>query len=184
AAGDGTVAYSAHDPELLRWVHATLVESFLLAYELFVEPLSRAEKERYCAETAGIEPWLGIPTGFLPRTIEELERYMDGMLAGPDLEVIDAARRLAGELFVPVPRVTWPLLALARLSAVGLLPSRLRGEYGFAWPARNDTALRVFAGATRALRRVVPRRFRCWRMARLDPPWEGLPYQGLPAPGG
>src|SRR5262249_44359694 len=32
--------YSAHDPALLAWVHATLVDSFLLTYELFVGPLT------------------------------------------------------------------------------------------------------------------------------------------------
>ena len=35
--------YSATDPELLRWVHATIVESQLRAYELFVGPLTDDE---------------------------------------------------------------------------------------------------------------------------------------------
>src|SRR5262245_61586419 len=42
--------YSAHMPELLRWVHATLVDSSLLVYERFVAPLTPAEQDRYCAE--------------------------------------------------------------------------------------------------------------------------------------
>ena len=32
-------AYGANDPALLRWVHATCLDSFLLTYELFVAPL-------------------------------------------------------------------------------------------------------------------------------------------------
>src|SRR5262245_54278152 len=54
---EGT-SYSACDPVLLAWVHATLVDSFLRAYELYVRPLSPAERETYCSESAGIETLL------------------------------------------------------------------------------------------------------------------------------
>jgi uncharacterized protein (DUF2236 family) len=42
----GTV-YAARDPHLLRWVHATLLDSFLLTYELYVGPLTPADKNGY-----------------------------------------------------------------------------------------------------------------------------------------
>jgi len=167
SAGDRpATAYSAHDPELLRWVHATLIDSFIVAYQLYVAPLSPAEKNAYCAESAGIEPLLGIPEGFLPRSSDALERYMGAMLAGPDLAVTEAARRLAGELFTPVPRVAWPLMALARLSAIGLLPPRLRAGYGFTWSPRQDSALRVSARAIRAALGLAPTPLRHWPIAR------------------
>src|SRR5262249_47768825 len=35
-----TRAYSAEDPLLLTWVHATLLDSYLLTYELLVQPLA------------------------------------------------------------------------------------------------------------------------------------------------
>jgi uncharacterized protein (DUF2236 family) len=166
--GDGgaAAAYSAHDPALLRWVHATLVDSSILTYELCVAPLSVLEKEQYCAESAGIEPLLGIPEGFLPRSTLALDRCMRDMLDGPDLVVTEAARRLARELFTPVPRIALPLMAMARLPAVGLLPPRLRSDYGFAWSTRHETALRASARATRALLAIMPGRLRRWRMAR------------------
>jgi uncharacterized protein (DUF2236 family) len=41
--------YSAEDPALLTWVHATLIESSVLVYEQLVEPLTPAERDRYCA---------------------------------------------------------------------------------------------------------------------------------------
>src|SRR5205085_12117466 len=31
--------YSAHDPDLLLWVHVTLLDSVVLAYDTFVRPL-------------------------------------------------------------------------------------------------------------------------------------------------
>ena len=58
--------YSAHDPELLAWVHATLLDSFLLTFQLFVADLTEAERDRYCAESSRIEPLLGIPAGHPP----------------------------------------------------------------------------------------------------------------------
>src|ERR1700719_3549850 len=43
-------SYSASDPELMLWVHATLVYSSLAAYQQFVQPLSDPELEQYHAE--------------------------------------------------------------------------------------------------------------------------------------
>ena len=174
-AGRPAPAYSAHDPELLRWVHATLVDSFMLTYEIYVAPLTPAEKEQYCAESAGIEPLLGIPPGFLPRSMAALECYMQSMLAGPDLVVSDFARRLARELLTPVPRIALPLMALARLPTVGLLPAGLRAEYGLAWSTRHEAALGASARVIRMLLRVIPRSIRHWRVSRFGRPRGGMP---------
>ena len=174
ATGPGA-EYSAHDPELLRWVHATLVDSFILTYELYVAPLTPAEKEQYCAESAGIEPLLGIPEGFLPRSTRALQGYMQAMLAGGDLAVNQFARRLARELLTPVPRIAFPLTMLARLPTVGLLPAGLRADYGLAWSTRHEAALGASARAIRVLLRVMPRRIRHWRVSRFGRPWEGMP---------
>jgi len=38
-------AYNANDPELELWILATLIDSSLSVYELFVRPLSAEEKE-------------------------------------------------------------------------------------------------------------------------------------------
>ncbi len=166
--GDGELPYSAHDPALLRWVHATLVDSFLRAYELYVGPLTPAEKEQYVVEATAIEPRLGIPSGFLPRTASALTRYMEEMLTGPDLVITEPARQLARELFRPVPRVMAPAMWMARLPAVGLLPSRLRAEYGFDWSPTQEAALRSTALAIRTALRVAPRSLRHWSKARAS----------------
>jgi uncharacterized protein (DUF2236 family) len=44
--------YSASDPELMLWVHATLVHCSLTVYERFVHGLSREDEERYYREMA------------------------------------------------------------------------------------------------------------------------------------
>ncbi|HKX49563.1 MAG TPA: oxygenase MpaB family protein, partial [Candidatus Binatia bacterium] len=43
--------YDARDPQLLMWVHATLIDSAMVAYDLFVKPLSLQEKARYYEES-------------------------------------------------------------------------------------------------------------------------------------
>src|SRR5687767_3094336 len=55
--------YSAEDPELLLWVHATLLESIPLVYDRLVAPLSEAERDRYCIEAIPTLRALGVPGG-------------------------------------------------------------------------------------------------------------------------
>jgi uncharacterized protein (DUF2236 family) len=160
-------AYSAHDPELLAWVHATLVDSFLLTHRLLVEPVPSPLADRYCAESAGIEAALGIPAGRLPRTEAELREYVDAMLASGVIEVTDTARRLAREILAPAaPWPVRPALWLAALPAVGLLPAEIRAAYGLRWNPRRERALRAAVAATRAVLPLVPPVLRYWAVAR------------------
>jgi len=160
-------AYSAHDPELLTWVHATLIESFLLAYRLFVGPVAIAEADRYCEEAAGIEPALGIPPGRLPRRERDLREYLDAMLAGGAIEVTDTARRLSREIISPpAPALVRPALWVAALPAVGLLPPAIRSAYGLPWDGRRARALRLLAAGTRASLPLLPPVLRYWAAAR------------------
>ena len=159
--------YTAHDPALLAWVHATLVDSLLLTYELLVAPLSVAERDRYCAETSEIELLLDIPTGYLPRSAAELVSYMDAMLAGGQLSVTDTARTLAREIVDPPAfLIGWPIVALARLPTVGLLPPPIRDAYGFPWNERRARALGIVSAGTRRLLPLLPSSLRHWPIAR------------------
>ncbi|HEV8458966.1 MAG TPA: oxygenase MpaB family protein [Methylomirabilota bacterium] len=176
--------YTAHDPRLLAWVHATLVDSFLRTYELFVSPLGPEERDRYCAESSAIEPLLGIPAGSLPRSVAELRAYMDGMLASGEIVVTDTARRLAREVvYPPGLAVGWPLLALARLPTVGLLPASIRRQYGFPWDTRRERALVVVAAIARRLLPLLPSVLRHWPAARAARRRERAAGRDQPAPG-
>jgi len=159
--------YSAHDPALLAWVHATLLDSFLGTYRLFVGPLATADADRYCAEASGIEPRLGIPAGRLPRTEAALRAYLETMLAGGAIEVTDTARALAREVLAPpVPYLLRPALRLAALPAVGLLPPAIRAGYGLPWDARRARALAFVAAVSRRGLPLVPPPLRYWAAAR------------------
>ena len=160
-------AYSACDPALLGWVHATLVDSFLLAYERYVRPLSPAERDAYCAESAGVESLLRIPAGALPRTASALAAYVTGRLESGEIFVTDTARALArGVLYPPMSVPAWPALCAMRLATVGLLPPALREAYGFPWNPGRAAALRATTVAVRGLLPLVPPVFRQWPAAR------------------
>jgi uncharacterized protein (DUF2236 family) len=166
AFAEGT-PYSACDPALLGWVHATLVDSFLRAYELYVRPLCPDERDAYCAESAGIETLLRIPMGSLPRSVADLEAYMTRKLGGGEIRVTDTARDLGREiLFPPMSAPAWPALVVLRLATVGLLPPELREDYGFSWSPRQTAALSASAFVVRNLLPVVPVRVRHWPAAR------------------
>ena len=159
--------YDATDPALLTWVHATLVDSQLRTYALFVGPLAPDEEDRYCAEAAQVGPLLGVRADALPDSKERLDRYLERMQREDRLAVGAGARRLAGALLAP-PGRRWvaPALWLGRLTTVGLLPASIRDAYGFPWRAKDDRRLRVAAATLRAARRVTPPVLRQWPAAR------------------
>ena len=160
-------SYSAHDPELLAWVHATLLDSFLLTFRLFVADLTEGECDRYCAESSRIEPLLGIPSGRLPRSHEALQRYLASMLATEEISVTDTARALAHAVLYP--GLAWParpLTALSRLLTVGLLPPAMRAAYHLTWSLRRERAFRLIAATSRRSLPLVPALLRHWPTAR------------------
>jgi len=163
-AGTG---YSAHDPALLAWVHATLLDMNLRVYERYVGQLSAEEKDRYCAEASSIETPFGIPAGRLPRTFDELERYMEAMLASGEITVTADARLLAREiLYPPAPRLAAPALWLVRLQMVGLLPATIRAGYGYSLSPRREAWVGLSARLVRATLRLTPPVVRHWPAAR------------------
>ena len=164
AAGE---PYSAHDPELLRWVHATLLESIPLTYERLVGPLTAAERDRYCAEAAIMEALLGIPEGLLPRDSAQLDAYVRDMLHNRRLSVSATSRALARDLlFPPGWRLVWPFFRVLQLITIGLLPPAIREGYGFTWTARDARALTRWTRALRLLHDAAPRFIREWPAAR------------------
>jgi uncharacterized protein (DUF2236 family) len=159
--------YSAHDPELAQWVHATLLESIPLTYEHLVGTLTTDERSRYCAEAAVIEPLFGIPEGSLPRDSSELDAYVREMLASRRIAVSPTSRAVARAiLFPPGWRLLWPAFRPLQLITIGLLPPAIRAEYGFTWTARDARALTRWTTALRLLHRAAPRVVREWPASR------------------
>lgn len=157
--------YSAHDAHLLRWVHATLLDSIPLAYEQFVGPLTPEQRDRYCAESAVMEPLLDIPAGLLPRNTTALEAYMRE--AREMLTVTDGSRAMSQSVLFPRGwRLAWPAFRPVQLLTIGLLPDALRRAYGFTWTRRDARALARWTTTLRMLHRATPSIVAEWPSAR------------------
>lgn len=163
----GRETYSAHDPDLQRWVHATMLDSSLLTYGLLAEGLTTGERDQYCREAAIMEPLLGMPAGWLPGSSAELDTYMREMLTIGRLVVTDSSRELArAVLFPPRWYVAWPAFRAMQLLTLGTLPPSIREAYGFEWGPREMRAFARWTGLLRGSRRLVPALAREWPQAR------------------
>jgi uncharacterized protein (DUF2236 family) len=142
--------YSASDPELMLWVHATLVEGSLRAYHRFVQPLSPAEQERYYQEMAVVARLFGTPASVIPRSLAEFRDYFSAQIAGETISVTAPARDVAAVIVAaPLPAPMRVLIPAHRLATAGLLPPRLRDEYGLRWGPLHELALPLAARTLR-----------------------------------
>jgi uncharacterized protein (DUF2236 family) len=140
--------YSAADPDLMLWVHATLVHSSLAAYERFVTPLSPAERERYYGEMAVMAELFGTPPGVLPPTYDDFCDYFDAQIASDTITVTEPAREVAAVILAtPLPAPLRVLAPAHRLATTCILPPRLRREYGLRWSPLERLAM-PFASRT------------------------------------
>lgn len=118
-AATGT-AYSANDPGLLAYVHATLVDSALRASAVYGPRLSPVERDRYVAEMARVAELLGVVDP--PRDAPAVRAVL---VADPSPCTTRAGRDLAWLLMLP-PLPVWyrPAYGVLFASAVDLLPRR------------------------------------------------------------
>ena len=97
--------YRALDPDLLLWVHSTLIDSALATYETFVKPLAAAEREDFYQESKLLGELLGIPHDRFPQTLRDFSSYVEGMISGGPLQVGPAASELAALVLRPKLRL-------------------------------------------------------------------------------
>jgi uncharacterized protein (DUF2236 family) len=167
--------YSARDPELALWVHATLVDSTIETYDAWLEPYDMTSRRRFYAETRPVGRAFGIPDALLPRDYDAFQRYMATMLEdGGPIHVTSTARDIGREIVNPplgpvAPMLGWvpaPLYNWTLWPAIGLLPPRLRREFGFDWGAKEKLVSVWLVNAWRAWRPLVPTKLRWMPQAR------------------
>lgn len=172
-------SYTAADPDLSLWVHATLVDSTIVTYDRWLGPLSRERAARFYAETVPVGRALGIPADRLPADLAAFHAYLAGMLA-PDGPVhpTPTARELARHiLHPPLEPLVPPLAPILRLippaaydwtlwPAVDLLPASLREEYRIPWSRGRALAATWLLAGWQAWRPLVPTWLRWMPQAR------------------
>lgn len=145
--------YRALDPQLLLWVHATLIDTSLAMYTRYIGRLTADELERYYGEMKVLGEAYSIPRETMPADYEAFRDYWDSILDG-GLRVTETTRDVTDAVLRPdLTPLAWPAVELLRMVTVGTLPAGLRSELGVNWgPARE----RALAGSQLAVRRLMP----------------------------
>jgi uncharacterized protein (DUF2236 family) len=150
--------YLANEVEALMWVHATLLDTALMAYERVLPPLAAESRERYFADGRQLGALFGIPLDRQPPDATAFARYFDRMTAseqlnvGPEAREI-AARVLAGAGRLPVPR--W-----YRDVTAALMPEHLRAAFELPFGEEERRRAARAIGAIRRLYPALPARLR------------------------
>jgi uncharacterized protein (DUF2236 family) len=147
----------------MLWIIATLADSGALVYRRYLGGLTRRDLDAYWDDWRVVGQLFGLSAADMPASSDELQAYVRDMLHSDVLHVSPQARELGVEVILrpPVPLAARPLLELANFVIVGLLPARIRRQYGLGWDAVRSVALRVGAESTkRVLVPVLPSRFR------------------------
>jgi uncharacterized protein (DUF2236 family) len=126
--------YAAGDPALLLWVHGALVESGLVAAQLFGTPLSAEDGDRYVAEMVVAAELVGVPVALIPSSVAGLERYISSVR--PELRCTPAASESMAYLLAPpgLDEDTAEIWADVRDGAIAALPTWARDMYGYRAP--------------------------------------------------
>jgi uncharacterized protein (DUF2236 family) len=143
--------YQANDLAALRWVHATLIESALIAHDFVLPPLTVEERARYYSESHLFAALFGIPRATLPADWTAFVAYAEMMRESDLLTVGPAAREIAGQIFSGAGMWMRPPQWYRAITA-SMLPPRLREAYGFSEADRSQSER-----ARAWLRRIYPR---------------------------
>jgi uncharacterized protein (DUF2236 family) len=158
--------YSAEDPALVLWVHATLIESVPLFYELLVGTLGESEHDAYCRDAASVAVALGAAADDVPRSRRALTDYLERVYSSGQIVVGPQARELAAGVIAPFGMLAAPATVLTRLLTIGTLPERVRRDYEFSWTSREQRMFDRVAPKVRLIRKLVPHATATWRPAR------------------
>jgi uncharacterized protein (DUF2236 family) len=134
----------------MLWVHATLVEASRTVYQRFVGALSPEDQERYYQEMALVAHLFGTPASVIPRSLADFRDYFAAQVTSETVSVTAPAREVAAVILdAPLPAPMRLLVPAHRAATAGLLPLRLRHEYGLRWSPLHELALPLAARSLR-----------------------------------
>ena len=150
--------YHANDIEALRWVHATLVETALLAHDLVLPPLTESDREIYYGESCLLASLFGIPRDRLPKDWNAFAAYNNAMHDFSVLTVSAEARTVAHQVINGVGKLAMP--NWYRALTAQMLPTRLREEFGLDHAVNEVRSANLTRNWLRRLYTTLPSRLR------------------------
>jgi uncharacterized protein (DUF2236 family) len=178
--------YSALDPDIYWWAHATFTWEFLRARELFWPiPLRRSEQEQLYAETVTWYRRYGLSDRPVPPTLGEFrERFEE--ICREELELTPAVQWVLDPTTNPsanaeplqLPGLLAPLSGvvthlggeLLRVLVYGVMPDTVRRRFDFPWSNADRAAFTSACGVLRSMGPAIQR----GAMSGLWP--EGTPH--------
>ncbi|OBB73557.1 oxygenase MpaB family protein [Mycobacterium sp. 852014-52144_SCH5372336] len=162
--------YSALNPDVFYWAHATFFKSTLLAAEKFGGGLTEAQKRQLFDEHITWYRMYGMSMRPVPKTWEEFQEYWDHMCNNV-LENNWAAREVMDLSTMPKhPSLEWVPDPLWRLNlkvmqrfltfmTVALYDPPVRELMGYTWSPRQEWLHRRFCDVVTLATKVLPKRW-------------------------
>ena len=151
-----SLPYRAQDPDLLLWVHATLISQFLVFERLTVGRLDDQGRQRFHDETMSLSALLGLPRRVVPPTVAALDSYIEHVCQAGTLRATEESRAMLA--LIRTPNEAGRLRSLlASFAAVHTLPPVIRDIYGVRHDWTDQCELAVLGAGIRAGRLLVPR---------------------------
>ncbi len=134
--------YDANAPDLLLWVHATLIDSAMVTFERFVRPFAANEKASFYEESKITARLFGIDDEQIPDTVADFEEYVHTVLSGDELGFAEDGLRVVDSIMdPPLPAGLRQLAGSGRIFTEGMLPAALREKLGYCWSPRRQRNL-------------------------------------------
>jgi uncharacterized protein (DUF2236 family) len=163
--------YAARNPKLALWVHATLVDTSIVAYDRYVGRLTQSEREGFYEEQKLFGEMFGVPRSMQPDSYAEFQAYFDGVVED-ELAVTDTLRDVVDATLVapPMPRglkgLSKPAAFGVRIITASMLPELMRKELGLDHGRSAQGLARASQGAARLLLPLLPGVVRDFPQAR------------------
>jgi uncharacterized protein (DUF2236 family) len=154
--------YTARDEKLLLWVHATFVDTLLVAHDTLVGGLSTEDRDRFVREWEVVGRMMGVPARLFWKSHAQLRKYVDREVERGAAQPGDGSRLVAETiLHPPLPNfLVTPFWEMLSFMTVGFIPPNLRQGYRIFWTPAHSAAFRSITLTLRMTRSGLPRRLR------------------------
>jgi len=152
--------YRAHDPELMWWTVAVMIDSAEWFYERMVRRMTHTEREAFYGDYVRFAELFGMPREAAQGSYAEFRAWYDAELRSDRVFLTEEARRVGyfTAFEIPMPASRQPAKhvhdAIMRYS----LPAPVRRHYGLRQSPAQVATARAAIEAFRRVRPVMPRR--------------------------
>lgn len=169
--------YHALEPDAYAWVHATLINTYVVGHAHFGNPMRSHELEQFYGEYRRLGRLIGVREGDLPDRWAGFREYFDRMTSEELVhnESVDRVLRAIRRIPPPpvrVPDLAWravrvPAADALRLGAIGPMSPPLRARLDIPWSRRDELRFRALGAWSRGLGPLLPSRLKITGPAQL-----------------